>query len=808
MMRNLISITLVSCLGVFTAAGQKQTPPSQTDTVPIATPQIAAEAIELNQRLRALPDRLVSTESMVYLEHEVTRIGETTVQKASQTDAAIRSGAVMSDLRQFSQDWQNLRKQIESLSKILTRHATVLEQEVQSLKGDESRWLETNKAVTSQNSPPELLDLTSKAITDIRPGIALAEEQRSQIAGLQQSLATQSSIVAREIEHLKKETVESQRTLFEPDSSPLWKVQFGAQAGDRVLRHVPRGSYPEDLVRLKAFARMHRTSLGVVAALTVLALVFFTRFTPTRRAKNAESNNESRSPSVRRPVSLALLVFVVAMLPLLHDAPNIAIGFVSAIGVIPVVRLLKPSLARTHQRMLVALIMTVPLWHALEALDVATWIKRDLLVLFCVAVIGLFVALARESRREEVKQGQRPGRIVMAATVVGVALLFLSVLANVFGYVRLSNLLALGTLTSAYRAMAYYTVAVVGGVLISLALQPRTTRQFAPVHADRNLLARRLTIVLGILMFLAGINTTLVRFGIASDVYAAIRFALGYPIKLGSAHFSVGNVVAFVLTLAIGYLVASVMRLILGEEILPRLKLARGLPNAIATVTHYIALVFVFLLAVAAAGVELSKFAILTGALGVGLGFGLQNVVNNFVSGLILLFERPVRVGDFLEIGDGGGQVRSIGVRSSTLEMSDGSELIIPNANLISEKVVNLTLTETRRQIVLSVPVAYGTDPTYIRDLLRNTVVAHQDVLDFPGPTVLFTGFGDSALNFEVRFWAPHPEVIPELKSDVALRIAAALSKAGIRIPVPQREYRVAGPDANDVFDTRRLKSS
>jgi small-conductance mechanosensitive channel len=798
MKRNLIAVALVSCLSVFIAAGQ---------TSPIATPQIAAEAIRLNQRLRGLPDRLVSDESRAYLEQEVTRIGETTSKKASQTESAIQSHAAMSDLQQFSQDWQNLQKQIQSLSNILTRHATVLEQEVESLKGDESRWLETSKAVTSQKSPPELINLTSKALSDIRPGLASAEEQSRQIVAMQQLVATHSLIVVTEIDHLQNAIGQSQRTLLEPDSSPLWKVQFGAEPDDRALRAPSRGSYAEDVVRLKAFASMHRTGLGVVAALTVLSLVFFARFRPTRQAKNAERNNEGRSPSARRPVSLALLVFVVAMLPLLYDAPNIAIALVSTIGVIPVVRLLKPRLSRTHQSMLVALIMTMLASHALTALYIRTWVKRDLLILFYVAVIGVFVALARECRRQDVNNEHRPG-LTMAATIIGVALLFFSILANVFGYVRLSDLLAVGTLTSAYRAMAYYTVAVVGGVLISFSLQPRTTRQFAPVHADRNLLARRLTILLGMTMFLLGIDTTLNRFGIASDVYGAIRFALGYPIKVGSAHFSVGNVVAFVLTLAIGYLVASLMRLILGEEILPRLKLAYGLPNAIATVTHYVVMVFMFLLAVAAAGVELSKFTIITGAVGVGLGFGLQHIVNNFVSGLVLLFERPVRVGDFLEIDGVGGQVRNIGVRSSTLLMPNGSELIIPNANLISEQVVNLTLTDSRRQILLSIPIAYGTDPTFARDLLRKTVVAHQGVLDFPGPTVFFTGFGDSALNFEVRFWAPRPEVVSEVKSEVALSIAAALSKAGIRIPMPQRELHVAGLDPNEAFDTRRLKSS
>jgi small-conductance mechanosensitive channel len=252
-----------------------------------------------------------------------------------------------------------------------------------------------------------------------------------------------------------------------------------------------------------------------------------------------------------------------------------------------------------------------------------------------------------------------------------------------------------------------------------------------------------------------------------------------------------GSILVFFLTLFCGYLVATIFRTILGEEVLPRLNLTRGLTNAIATITHYIGMFLILLLALAAAGVELSKFTVLAGAFGVGLGFGLQNVVNNFVSGLILLIERPVRVGDFLEIGDIMGQITKIGFRSCTLHSVDGGDLIIPNADLISQQVMNRTLSGARRRVLLGIRIAYGNDPQRVRDLLLATAASHPDVLKNPGPTALFRGFGETALDFEVRFWAPRPETVPHLTSEVALRIAAALSDAGIKVPVPLTQLAV-----------------
>jgi potassium-dependent mechanosensitive channel len=247
---------------------------------------------------------------------------------------------------------------------------------------------------------------------------------------------------------------------------------------------------------------------------------------------------------------------------------------------------------------------------------------------FTLTVIAVFAWLAREAHRDNSSQRRGP-TLTLVATFVGIILLLLAFLTNLFGYVGLSDLLTQGTLASSYRAVALYTVVVVGASLISLALQPKTQQRVALVRADRDRLARRLTFALGAITLLIWVHTTLNLFAVREYSYSAIRNALDYEIKIGSAGFALSNIVAFVLTLVVGYLVASVIRAILGEEILPRLKLAYGLPNAIATVTHCVLLLLIFLLAVAAAGVELSKFTILTGALGVGLGFGLQNIVNN-----------------------------------------------------------------------------------------------------------------------------------------------------------------------------------
>jgi small-conductance mechanosensitive channel len=169
----------------------------------------------------------------------------------------------------------------------------------------------------------------------------------------------------------------------------------------------------------------------------------------------------------------------------------------------------------------------------------------------------------------------------------------------------------------------------------------------------------------------------------------------------------------------------------------------------------------------------------------------MQNIINNFVSGLILQFERPIRIDDILEIDGATGKVTRIGIRSSTIQTFQGAEVIVPNANFISSKVINWTLSESQRRRELPVGVAYGTDPTIVLKLLREAAVGHELVLVKPEPIVYFKGFGDSSLDFELHFWVMQENNGMQITSDVALKAMRLLDDAGIEIPFPQRDLHI-----------------
>ncbi len=344
-------------------------------------------------------------------------------------------------------------------------------------------------------------------------------------------------------------------------------------------------------------------------------------------------------------------------------------------------------------------------------------------------------------------------------------------------------------LRSVYAAAALYAFLTVLRGVVEVLLRSLSSRSGAlwrmPVELTRALSSGLTWLAV---VFYA---TLLLRaFELWDDLLAWVRLILGHEITIGVLVFTVGSAVTFAGVLTAAAVLSRVLRFFLGAGLQGRLDLQRGKTEAISRLLHYAILTLGFLLALGASGVDLNKFTVLAGALGVGLGFGLQNIVDNFVSGLILLFERPLQVGDKITVGDTSGEVKDIGIRASTVATWDGADVIIPNASLISGTVTNWTLTDDRRRSELQVGVAYGTDPQTVLRILRETARNHPLVLAEPEPVGLFVGFGDSSLDFRLRFWTRLDHSV-DVTSQLHVALCERLAAEGIEIPFPQRDIHI-----------------
>ncbi len=312
-----------------------------------------------------------------------------------------------------------------------------------------------------------------------------------------------------------------------------------------------------------------------------------------------------------------------------------------------------------------------------------------------------------------------------------------------------------------------------------------------------------------VLLFLAMSMVILLLWGIPWTEVKPIFLALADGIEIGSFEFSLLNIaiaISVFVTLAIGI---RLLQRLLSSRILVQTSLDIGVRDALTSGVGYVGIVFAVLITFSVLGLNLSQLAIIFGALSVGIGFGLQHTVNNFVSGLILLIQRPIKAGDWIVLGSNEGYVKRINVISTEIQTFDNASLIVPNSNLVTSEVVNWMHKSKVGRVIIPVGVSYGSEPERVRDVLLNCVNENSEVLSRPAPQVIFTEFGNSSLDFELRFYIRDIDRRLRTASDLRFAIKKAFDEAGIEIPFPQRDIHIRDLTSEaGVHDSGRLTSS
>ena len=650
-------------------------------------------------------------------------------------------------------------------------------------------WLDTREDIASD----QLLTLTQR-IDSLLKEFALAEKALAQPLAHQLALSRDAAAAlartGKAMGTVRAQIAGIDRKLFQRDTIGL----FGALAQADLPEKFGLGTLAEDLRAEVEFMDEFDRSFGGINTsalwLGLLSLPVFVGVSWRARKTIAANPALTRHPlALMRPVSAWLLLCLATLVVINFLGPTTMLKALLALAWVPIMRL-QPERIRHLLGGWIYVSGLFLLLHLFgQMIGGLTLLYRLVVLLNGLLMLLALGGLLWRLRLSAAAPRSRLQHAVHLLAVGGCAAIAVAVGANLAGNVTLAAMLTDATLISGYLGLFLLAAGSVVRSWAAFVFRPVAEKLKSQADHAGGLL-QVLSRLFDLGLMLAWLYGTLDAFRVLRPLQGWLATAFAWKIEFGNIAVTVGGTVLFIVSVFLSFWVAKTVRGILAEDVLPRMSLPRGVANSASTITYYLLLMLGLMVALAAAGFEVSQLAIVLGALSLGVGLGLQAVVNNFVSGLILMFERPIQPGDTVELAGTIGTVRDIGMRSTTFTTFEGADVVVPNGMLLSEKLINWTLNSNTRRVDVPVGVAYGSDPEQVRALLLQVAQCAERVVPQPPPAVLFTGFGASSLDFSVRVWARFDDS-PGVRSALGLAIHATLHAAGIEIPFPQHDLHL-----------------
>ena len=660
---------------------------------------------------------------------------------------------------------------------------------------NEETWKLTYENAVVEKAPLEVLTSVRSIWNGFKNLNRTITKENNSYLVLESKINNQKLIVNKVVDDLNQLKNSEVYNLFYLRHEPLWKSSFRGPEKDEGQKDEVE-SISENVVGISKFVKTSEHSIYLYVLLVgfLIFLMIFVKKAFEKYQFNEEDGDLQNAKDIilnNSVIGIIFITFVVAKL-FFTNTPMLLGNILVLVILVLSVPLVQPYMYKRFKN----IIYFVIIFYILDSAKTYMWFSsgqyRVYLLFEALLVIGVLIGFTRPYLKTRKMNIGNFGLLLIRLTPVLYALLIISIISNILGYTNLTDLtLKISTQSGVFTLLFYGILMIAGGLstgLIHWHYSTKTEIDFEKkfkLEMKTLLVIRVLGFVLWFLFFLGMID-------LLNPLTQFFNDILTEPRMFGSITFTIGDVLEFIFILIIAFLSTSFISFLFdsGDVSLKIIKLPKGVPAAISLVIRYLIIAFGIVLALSSLGIDLSKFNLMAGALGLGIGFGLQTVVSNFISGLILVFERPIHVGDTVEVNNLLGTVNRIGVRSSSVITFDGAEVVVPNNNLIANDLINWTLSDSIKRVEILIGTTYGSDPNQILEILREAAMSNEDILKKPEPQALFSEFGDSSLNFKLRFWV-HYEIGLQAKSDVSIAVYNLFEKNGIQIPFPQQDVYI-----------------
>ena len=795
--KKILSVVLLMTILLLSSHGlaQEQSQGEQISVLKGESPAAAPDLADIIPAATQLSGRLVTLEKLV------TGVLDVPALEAKYTE-------VKNDLTTLENQFQRIKKsknyryhkyvelkeEIEQEKELFEKISEPLSQAIRQLGtwrkewlAERKRWHEWQSSLLKEGELDLLKSTFEKANSTIDPALDLVLQQLEALLAVQEKAGTIDAKLIAVAAELDVLIMDERRGTLLTASPPMFSSQyfsqFSSELWDAMLNDLDEISWPGN----RFFTRQ-----GWI----VLLQGFLSIFVIITIHRNRRVLNESKRWCflAARPFSAGLFLgcMTTVLIYAYMGAPAICKLVNLIVCGISFARLSGCLLETSWKKKFVYGLMIVLI--LIRLMDVLSF-PLPLFRLFTVstALTGLILCLrwARESRRH--KDLALYSWLLSLGSLIFTVIIFLELWGK--------SALALYLFVSLIDSIATVVVFMLFIYLIhgSLEWLFRTSplRRAAVIPSDEtDAIIQRVAHFIDIAIWgLILLPAILMIWGVYDSLKGATTGLLAIGFNLGSQRISLGLLLVSAGILYGSFLISWILQKMLMDEVLVKRRVERGVRHSIARLVHYVLISVGFLIALATLGVEVTKITIILSALGVGIGFGLQGVVNNFVSGLILLFERPIRVGDTIQLGGKWAEIKRISLRSTRVQTFDQADVIIPNADLINNQVTNWTLSNRQVRVTITVGVAYGSDVPLVMETLIACAKSNSKVAKIPASQVLFLSFGESSLDFELRVWVWDADHRLEVKSELHQEIDRSFREAKIEIAFPQRDLHLRSLD-------------
>jgi len=691
--------------------------------------------------------------------------------------------------------WENYKSELKDYQSTIDSRIKVLNSLNNEVVGEINRWTATKKNLTENSESTNLFSNMDTMIFKLQDIVQITLIRLDSIFIIQKRLTEVVLISDEVIAEISRAQLQLQKNYFAFDSPPIWNInKIDSLASDSTRLEAGTknqniiSGVRDDINRLKEFAG---NNIQTFIFQILFVLILLTLMLVVKR-RGSKEDNELTNPLekearvvIDNPVSASLAVgllvsasFYKALIPVFSDL-LIFIILAATVYILPKL---------THKKVFIPLliIFLVNFFISFEVYMDLQSLPARIILLLTTAALSYAIIAGRKVIKEWPGQFRRISAFNRFILPVFLLFTFIGILANIIGMVYMARFLTLAVLTSVGLGSVVYLSVKVFTSIIILAFKLRSHFNLPTLTNLAEVVQKRVRPVLMLVGIFVWIFFTLMGFELYEYINLWVIDILEIKWKIGEMTISVGGILAFMFIFFITMFLAKIIATIFQDEWLIKV-LPRGIAPAISLIARIILIATGFYMGLSAAGFDLSKIGLLLGALGVGIGFGLQSVVLNFISGLILAFERPINLGDAIEVDQEFGVVTSIGVRASNIKTYKGSEVIIPNGDLVSKKVVNWTLSNRDRRSRILMKTSAEADPEKVIKLFNSIAAEQPGVYKEPTPSTLFYGYNEEGnLDFALIYWTSFSDTL-NTDSDIALKIYKSLKEEGIQAPIPVR---------------------